>query len=205
MIAPIENYDSRLTMAIRDTYEAMVKAGIIPKTWKRKDILNSDEAAMDVISRLPVEFRDIDTNKFRRICDVLDKKSAKDGGFTHLREKNSRSSVDRVCDVLKKWSESREHLHSEEYERESQERADWRSRVKSRERYQCACCGEFRVSELLQIHHYHYRNLGQEHPDDVCCVCSPETGMPCHMMLDFSRELRDGKVEPEEIRSLFDL
>lgn len=205
MIAQVDTYDARLTNAIRETYAAMVATGRIPSVWKRRDVLNSDEAARDVISRLPIEFRDIDTNRFRRVCDGLDKKSAADGGFVNLRTSGHRSYSDRVCDMLERWSEGREHIHSEEYETDSAERAAWRRKIKSDNGFQCACCGEFRTGELLQVHHYHYRSLGEEHPADVCCVCSPETGSPCHMLLDFAREIRNGKVPQEQIKSLFDL
>lgn len=203
MIAPIEQYDFRLQVLIRDTIHQMIESGAM--RWKRKQVLNSDEAAMDIISRLPIEFRDIDTNKFRNIADGLDKVPAVKGGMPSFTNREPSPPEERICTILERWSEGREHIHSEQYETDSPERAAWRRKIKSDNGFQCACCGEFRTGELLQVHHYHYRSLGEEHPADVCCVCSPDTGSPCHMLLDFAREIRNGKVEPERIKGLFDL
>lgn len=196
-----DNHDKRLVVVVRETIQHMIDFGCM--RWQRKQVLNSDEAAMDVISRLPLEFRDIDTNKFRHIADYLDKIPADEGGMPSFMSRRTTSREDRIFSALKKWEQRRSHDHSAAYDLDSPDRAEWRRKIKALKGYQCACCGEFRVGELLQVHHYHYRRLGDEELGDVCCVCSPETGSPCHMLLDFAREVKVGKVSQERAKGLF--
>lgn len=208
MIADTKSYDMALWHSIRPIVASVLDAG----EWTRSEILESDEAAQEIIARLPADFRDISSSKFRKVCNKWDKVAARRGGFPRH---PSRASGDDVSgsDVpayatplaaIKKWDSGRSHKHSEEYCDDSPERIAWRAEAKRKRDYMCVCCGEVRVGELLQVHHYNYQRLGREDDCDVCVVCSPETGMPCHMLLDLAREIKGGKVDSALIRGLFE-
>ena len=188
-------FDAKCGIAIVDVLRSMIDEGEMD--WTRSQILNSDEAARTIIARLPGEFRSIDTNHFRRLADSLEKRSANKGGFPHFHPDREHATLeDSLMKRLQSWNDDRSHFHSPEYEAlmVSPEYAEQKRRWKERFGYQCVACGSVRLSHLLEIHHYTYDRLGRERDEDVCCVCSPSTGFPCHALLDLAREFETGNI-----------
>lgn len=187
-------FDVALGEAILSVLRKMIDDGEM--LWTRHQILNSDEAARAIIARLPSEFRSIDANHFRRIADPLEKIGHDKGGFPRFSDRENRPEADILSDRLQRWNESREHIHSEKYAEEltSDEYRDKCRRWKELGDYRCRACGEQRPGDMLEVHHYTYVRIGCERDEDVCCVCSPKTKRPCHALLDFARECKNGNV-----------
>ena len=195
MNTTIQSFDGQCGAAILAVLSQMINDGEMQ--WTRHQVLASDEAARAIISRLPLEFRSIDTNHFRRIADPLEKRACVKGGFPHFTKQNSSSPEELLAGKFRQWNDGREHSHSDEYKRvmASPEHAENCRQWKSLFNYRCAARGETQMGAMLEIHHYNYDRLGSERDEDVCCVCSPKTGKPCHPLLDMARECKDGKVD----------
>lgn len=194
MSSMVITFDVALGAAILDVLVKMIVDGEM--RWGRNEILTSDEAARAIIARLPVEFRSIDANHFRRIADPLEKTAKAAGGFPHFTDRQSRPESEVLSDRLQRWHESREHIHSDEYGEvlNSGDHREKCARWKEQGDFRCVACGEQQRGDLLEIHHYTYIRIGKERDEDVCCVCSPKTKRPCHALLDFARECKNGKV-----------
>lgn len=191
MSSMVITFDVSLGEAIKTVIRQMIEDSEMH--WTRHQVLTSDEAARAVIARLPVEFRSIDTNHFRRIADPLEKQS----DFPRFTDRQSRPEAEILSDRLQRWHESREHVHSDEYGEvmNSDQHQENCRRWKELGDYRCVACGEQRPGDLLEIHHYTYFRIGKERDEDVCCVCSPKTKRPCHALLDFARECKNGKID----------
>ena len=191
MSSMVITFDISLGEAIKTVIKKMLDENEMP--WTRHQVLTSDEAARSVIARLPVEFRSIDPNHFRRIVDPLEK----NGSFPRFTDRQIRPEAEVLSDRLQRWRDSRQHDHSDEYNKtmDSPEYRDNVRRWKEQGGYRCVACGEQRRGDLLEIHHYTYISLGKERDEDVCCVCAPKTKRPCHALLDFARECKNGNVD----------
>lgn len=199
-----DTHFSRCCDEILRVQRTMIETGEMK--WTRSQFLQSDEAARDVIARLPEEFRSIDCNFYRRCTNSIDKLSADKGGFARWDGKQSPTKQTSLINALSKWDQSRDRNHSEEYDTDTEERRNKRSDWKRMAGYRCAACGDVRTGVDLEIHHYTYERFGCELDEDVCCVCNPQTtGMPCHPLLDFARELRQHSTNDDanQIRDLF--
>lgn len=173
--------------------------------YSRSQILNSDEAARSIIARLSPPFNAIDTNHFRRIVDSRDKRSEENGGLPRFKRRDPQPQDGTLAARVAKWADGRDNPHSDEYRDRlrSPEYREWRLRVMRRLGFQCAGCGRVTTGDNLEVHHYTYERLGHELDGDVCCVCSPDTGRPCHAFLDLLRSALTGTLEVEH-SSLFD-
>lgn len=184
-VVQARTYDTELGGEIVSTLSEMIAAGEMQ--WTRHQVLNSDEAARAVITRLPDKFRNIDCNHFRRVADVLEKKGIKNGGFPLFTNRKGGSTEESLAAKVDAWSAARTHEnHSPEYEKRMAD-LEWKASVKRARDFQCAACGGIYLGPDLEVHHYTYDRLGAERPDDVCCVCSPLTGRRCHALLDLAR------------------
>jgi hypothetical protein len=197
--AKTSEFDEACKEAIRKVIEELRDSGQLPYT--RKQLLQSDEAGRYIICRLPVQFNMIDPNHYRRLCDALDKQGEENGGLPRLTNRK-KTPVDSTAErVLAMHGRLRKKEHSPEYEEDTPERQNWRAEVKREKGYRCAACNAVRPGGDLEVHHYNYDRLGNEHIDDVGLACSREkTGKVCHALLDLARMLNVEKCSNENGR-----
>ena len=204
-----DTYNQDARTAIRSIIAEMIDTGQMMYT--RAEVLNSQDAARDVIARLPDKFRAMSTTMFRHFADGLDKTKAENGGMPLFSERAAPDKEKQIVAKLNTWREEHETQHSDEYKR-IMASPEHRERCREWKRffgYTCGACGKVRAAHHLEIHHYHYRTLGYEIAQDeeggrqdVCAVCAPSTGSACHALLDIAREMRAGTFRGDD-RGLF--
>lgn len=147
--------------------------------WGITDMITGDDAAAELLARLPIEMRDASLPMVRRALFSLSKNAQAATSRPRTNEKRE-LSVERLADRIVKSFPQKE-WHSSEYTNQSDDLKKRMTRHKMDCGYRCQLCGRIRTGELLEVHHVNYDRFGgNELITDLLCVCKS----PCHKYAD---------------------
>jgi hypothetical protein len=176
--------------------------------WRRIQVLNSDEAARDILARLDEPYRNADPNKFRTILHNMSRLPWEQNGLPRWGdfERGPTPAEGHIGAAGQVALRARRLIHDRfvaddarvaEMIASSQNYRNYIAELKRSAYHLCTLCHRQRPGADLSFQHYTMDRLGREMQDDVAIVCAEHTGAPCRALVRLALVER-ARLEAEE-------